>query len=109
MSDIALVTGASGFVGSAVARALVARGLRVRVLLRPNASRLNIAGVDCEPVTGDMRGMTSLGEGFLQIISSLPIVFYDENLHGAVIRDFAGRLSSRHLHFSLCQSASRSR
>jgi dihydroflavonol-4-reductase len=60
MSDVALVTGASGFVGSAVARALVARGLRVRVLMRPTASRLNIAGVDCEPVTGDMRDEESM-------------------------------------------------
>ncbi len=60
MSDIALVTGASGFVGSAVARALVARGLRVRVVLRANASRLNIAGVDCEPVIGDMRDEISM-------------------------------------------------
>jgi dihydroflavonol-4-reductase len=60
MSDIALVTGASGFVGSAVARALVARGLQVRVLMRTNASRLNIAGVDCEPVTGDMRDEASM-------------------------------------------------
>ncbi len=60
MSDIALVTGASGFVGSAVARALVARGLQVRVLMRANASRLNIAGVDCEPVTGDMRDEASM-------------------------------------------------
>ena len=49
------MTGASGFVGSAVARALVARGLHVRVLMRGNASRVNITGVDCEPVTGDMR------------------------------------------------------
>jgi dihydroflavonol-4-reductase len=55
MSDIALVTGASGFVGSAVARALIARGLDVRVLMRANASRLNIAKLHCEPVTGDMR------------------------------------------------------
>jgi dihydroflavonol-4-reductase len=54
MSDTVLVTGASGFVGSAVARALVARGLRVRVLMRPSASRLNIAKLDCEPVAGDM-------------------------------------------------------
>src|ERR1051326_8476860 len=60
MSDIALVTGASGFVGSAVARALVGRGLQVRVLMRTNASRLNIAGVDCEPVTGDMRDEASM-------------------------------------------------
>ena len=60
MSDIALVTGASGFVGSAVARALVARGLHVRALLRPTASRLNIAGLNCEPVIGDMRDEASM-------------------------------------------------
>jgi dihydroflavonol-4-reductase len=60
MSDVALVTGASGFVGSAVARALLARGLHVRALLRPTASRLNIAGLDCEPVIGDMRDESSM-------------------------------------------------
>ena len=60
MSDVALVTGASGFVGSAVARALVARGLHVRALLRPTASRLNIAGLNCEPVIGDMRDEASM-------------------------------------------------
>jgi dihydroflavonol-4-reductase len=60
MSDVALVTGASGFVGSAVARALVARGLTVRVLMRPNANRLNIAQLHCEAVAGDMRDADSM-------------------------------------------------
>jgi dihydroflavonol-4-reductase len=60
MSDIVLVTGASGFVGSAVARALVARGLHVRVLMRPSANRLNIAKLHCEPVAGDMRDEDSM-------------------------------------------------
>ena len=60
MSDVALVTGASGFVGSAVARALVARGLTVRVLMRPSANRLNIAQLHCEPVAGDMRDADSM-------------------------------------------------
>src|ERR1700754_4578138 len=60
MADIALVTGASGFVGSAVARALLARGLDVRVLMRPTANRLNIAQLHCEPVTGDMRDEDSM-------------------------------------------------
>lgn len=60
MSDIALVTGASGFVGSAVARALIARGLHVKVLMRPTASRINIAELHCEPVLGDMRDEESM-------------------------------------------------
>ncbi|HYS46162.1 MAG TPA: hopanoid-associated sugar epimerase [Rhizomicrobium sp.] len=60
MSDVVLVTGASGFVGSAVARALVARGLHVRVLMRPSANRLNIAKLHCEPVAGDMRDEESM-------------------------------------------------
>ena len=60
MSDIALVTGASGFVGSAVARALVARGLMVRVLMRPTASRVNIAKLHCDAVVGDMRDEDSM-------------------------------------------------
>jgi len=60
MPDIALVTGASGFVGSAVARALVARGFDVRVLMRASASRDNIAGIDCRVVTGDMRDEASM-------------------------------------------------
>jgi dihydroflavonol-4-reductase len=60
MSDTAVVTGASGFVGSAVARALVARGVHVRVLMRPTASRVNISQLHCEPVIGDMREEASI-------------------------------------------------
>jgi len=60
MSDTVLVTGASGFVGAAVARAAVARGLRVKVLMRETANRANIAGLDVEAVTGDMRDEASM-------------------------------------------------
>lgn len=60
MTDTVLVTGTSGFVGSAVARALAARGFHVRVLMRPTSDRRNIAGMDCEPVTGDMRDIASM-------------------------------------------------
>jgi dihydroflavonol-4-reductase len=60
MSDIVLVTGATGFVGSAVARALVARGFHVRALMRAGANRLNIARLNCEPVIGDMRDADSM-------------------------------------------------
>ena len=60
MSDVAFVTGASGFVGASVARAALARGFRVKVLMRPTANRANIEGLDVEPVSGDMRDADSM-------------------------------------------------
>ena len=56
----ALVTGASGFVGSAVLRHLVNAGHEVRVLLRPTSDRRNIEGVACEPILGDVTDMASI-------------------------------------------------
>ena len=54
-ADKVLVTGASGFVGSAVVRALLGSGYRVRALLRETSKRINLAGLDVEIVEGDMR------------------------------------------------------
>ncbi|HEX3429949.1 MAG TPA: hopanoid-associated sugar epimerase [Rhizomicrobium sp.] len=53
--DIAFVTGASGFVGSAVARQLAARGYAVRALVRSTSARGNLDGLPVEIVEGDMR------------------------------------------------------
>jgi len=58
--DPVLVTGASGFLGSAVARALIARGLRVRALVRPTSPRDNLEGLACEVVAGDLTDQASL-------------------------------------------------
>ena len=60
MSEPILVTGASGFVGSAVARALLAEGERVRVLLRPTSPRTNVEGLAVEVATGDIRDRASV-------------------------------------------------
>jgi dihydroflavonol-4-reductase len=59
--DLVLVTGASGFLGSAVAQALVARGVRLRALVRPSSPRNNLTGLGCEIVTGDLTDRPSLG------------------------------------------------
>jgi dihydroflavonol-4-reductase len=56
---ITLVTGASGFLGSHVARQLVARGEAVRVLVRPSSQLRAIEGLPVERVTGDLRDMAS--------------------------------------------------
>jgi dihydroflavonol-4-reductase len=53
--DQVLVTGASGFVGSAVARAAQQRGFKVRTLVRPTSPRVNLSDLDVEIVEGDMR------------------------------------------------------
>lgn len=55
-----LVTGATGFVGAAVARALLAKGETVRVLVRPTSDRRNLAALKVEVVEGDLRDTASL-------------------------------------------------
>jgi dihydroflavonol-4-reductase len=50
-----LITGASGFVGSAVLRQLLLCGHQVRALVRPQSDRSNLAGLAVELVTGDLR------------------------------------------------------
>src|ERR1700726_339473 len=55
-----LVTGAAGFLGSHIARQLVARGESVRVLLRPSSQNRAIADLPLEYVTGDLRDTASL-------------------------------------------------
>jgi dihydroflavonol-4-reductase len=55
-----LVTGATGFVGSAVARMLLKRGHAVRALARPKGDRRNVAGLDVEIAEGDLSDRASL-------------------------------------------------
>ena len=89
-----LVTGATGFVGGAVARALVRAGTDVRVLARPGSDLGNVAGLAVEQVTGDLCDPASLRTaltGCRQLYhvaahyalwAKDPAIFYDINVTG---------------------------
>jgi dihydroflavonol-4-reductase len=89
-----LVTGASGFVGSHVARTLDERGEKVRVLLRPQSSLKTLDGVPLEKFYGDLRDPKSLRravEGVDRVFhvaadyrlgASHPQEIYDSNVTG---------------------------
>jgi len=56
----ALLTGATGFVGAAVARALLREGWQVRALVRPAADRRNLQGLSLDCAVGDLGDVASL-------------------------------------------------
>lgn len=90
----ALVTGATGFIGAAVARALAAAGTDVRVLIRPDSDLRNLEGLKVEQVHGDLRDRDSLRRalaGCSQLYhvaahyalwARNPSVFYEVNVAG---------------------------
>ena len=58
--DRVFVSGANGFVGSALTRALVSARRRVVVMVEPDADCRNLAGLSVERLTGDIRDRRSV-------------------------------------------------
>jgi len=69
---LAFVTGATGFLGSHVARALAEQGADLRLLVRSNSNTKNIADLKADLITGDLRDPVSLEEG----IAGCDVVFH---------------------------------
>ncbi|HTJ46362.1 MAG TPA: SDR family oxidoreductase [Kofleriaceae bacterium] len=94
MTGPTLVTGATGFIGSAVVRRLLARGRAVRAFVEPGAPTANLDGLDVELVTGDVLDRASVGRAMtgcdavyhLAAIYSLWLpddkIIYDVNVEG---------------------------
>ena len=90
----ALVTGATGFIGAAVTRALLDSGVEVRVLVRPASNIKNLQGLKVESVLGDLQDPSSLRQvlgGCRQLYHVAahyalwdqdPSVFYRVNVEG---------------------------
>ncbi|MFT5426255.1 MAG: dihydroflavonol-4-reductase [Gammaproteobacteria bacterium] len=55
-----LITGANGFIGSAVMRQLLEKGHDVRVVVRPGSDRRNLEGIPVEVVEGNLQDKLSL-------------------------------------------------
>jgi dihydroflavonol-4-reductase len=71
-ADVTLVTGATGFVGAAVARALRGQGHKLRLLVREGSNRTNLAGLEAELVTGDLADAA----GFDRAVAGCRYVFH---------------------------------
>jgi dihydroflavonol-4-reductase len=94
--DRVVVTGAAGFIGSAVTRVLLARGADVSALLQPGADQTSVEGLRVERVTADLRDASSVAEAikgarFVFHVAALyrfwsrdPNEFYDVNVGGTL-------------------------
>ena len=91
---VAMVTGASGFIGSHVVRLLLEQGVRVRALVRRGDPLQNLYGLDVEQIEGDLLDKASL-ERCIEGCDTLfhlaavfaywlpdPSVMYRVNIHG---------------------------
>lgn len=90
----AFVTGATGFIGSAVVRALVRSGVEVRVLIRPHSDLGNLEGLHLESAYGDLLDAESLRKGMsgcqqlyhvaahYALWAQDPSIFYKVNVEG---------------------------
>ncbi len=69
---LAFITGATGFLGSHVARVLAEHGADLRLLVRQNSNLKNVQNLKADLVTGDLRDPASLEKG----ISGCDVVFH---------------------------------
>ncbi|MGD0943833.1 MAG: hopanoid-associated sugar epimerase [Acidimicrobiales bacterium] len=94
--DRVLVTGADGFIGSAVTRALLARGVELVALLQPGVPHSNLDGLAVEPFVADLRDRSAVlaaAEGCRMIFHVAAIYrfwardaadFYEVNVGGSL-------------------------
>jgi len=105
MTGAALVTGASGFIGSAITRALLDEGRSVVALTEANADLRNLDGLDVTIATGDLRDAAAVraamdgcqavfhAAALYRFWAPNPDIFYDVNVGGTrVVLDAAREL-----------------
>ena len=81
----AFITGATGFIGGNLVRALLADGHEVRALVRPNSDRCNLAGLPIELVEGELEQQLQLAAQ----ISGCEVVFHVAAHYSLWVKDRA--------------------
>lgn len=81
--DRVAVTGAAGFIGSAITRCLLERGARVVALSEPAGDRRNLEGLDVEIRSGDVRDRASVDA----CLAGCRYVFHAAALYGFWAKD----------------------
>ena len=79
----AFVTGATGFLGSHVARVLAEQGADLRLLVRATSNLKNLEGLKAETATGDLRDAASLEKA----ISGCDVVFHVAAVYRLWVQD----------------------
>ena len=94
MPELALLTGATGFIGNHLARFLAARGQPLRLLVRASSDRSRLEGIDAEVFVGSLSDRQSVqravrGCGIVyhvaadyRLWSRSPARMYETNVHG---------------------------
>lgn len=94
--DRVVITGASGFIGSAVARAVQARGAEIVLVVEPGADERNLIAIDAKRTVADIRDATAIRAAcqdarFVFHVAAIyrfwardPRTFYDVNVGGTV-------------------------
>jgi len=94
--DRVVITGAAGFIGSAVARAVQARGAAIVALVEPGANDRNLEGIVAERAVADVRDVAAVraacaGARFVFHLAAIyrfwardPRIFYDVNVGGTL-------------------------
>src|ERR1700735_841651 len=94
--DGVVITGAAGFIGSAVARAAQTRGAKIVALVEPGADDRNLERIDAERVVADIRDVAAVRAAcavarFVFHLAAIyrfwardPRIFYDVNVGGTL-------------------------
>lgn len=97
MQPTALVTGASGFIGSTLIQSLTESGVRVFALMRKTSSAQNLKDLKVEVLQGDVTDLSSLQEAMRELKTKTPELTWVYHLAGVIAAPSNAAFFSAHV------------